>query len=242
MKYLFKATASCLILSLLFLVCTSKRPRPKPKEQVEIPTQVHSLKEVYEAQCRLSSDIKEHIPVLYDLAKQCSSLVEIGLRTMTSTWGCLYGLSESSETTRSYLGIDIASPPMGTLAQAKSLAEASGIAFQFWQANDMDVDIEPADMLFIDSLHTYCHLTYELEKFSPKIRKYIVMHDTSEPWGTRDDTGYRGNYSEYPASIDRTRRGLWPAVNDFLARHPEWKLLERRLNSHGFTILQRVYP
>jgi len=50
---------------------------------------------------------------------------------------------------------------------AKRLSLGNGIAFEFWQANDMDVDIHSADMLFIDTLHTYCHLTYELEKFSP---------------------------------------------------------------------------
>lgn len=66
------------------------------------------------------------------------------------------------------------------------------------------------------------------------------MHDTSAPWGDRDDTEYHGDYSEYPASFDRNKRGLWPAVEDFLANHKEWKLLERRFNNHGLTILERV--
>jgi cephalosporin hydroxylase len=104
----------------------------------------------------------------------------------------------------------------------------------------MTIEIPSTDLLFIDSLHTYCHLTYELEKFSPHVRKYIAMHDTSEPWGTVDDTEYGGDYSEYPAAFDREKRGLWAAVEDFLSRHPEWRLLERRLNNHGFTVLERV--
>jgi hypothetical protein len=103
----------------------------------------------------------------------------------------------------------------------------------------MYVDIEPTELLFIDSLHTYAHLTYELEKFSPKATKYIAMHDTSAPWGDTDDDEYHGDYSEYPPEIDRTKRGLWPAVLDFLNKHPEWTLKERRENSHGLTILQR---
>ena len=103
----------------------------------------------------------------------------------------------------------------------------------------MDIDIPPAEMLFIDSLHTYCHLTYELEKFSPKISKVIAMHDTSEPWGDADDSDYRGDYSEYPLYIDRSKKGLWSAVEDFLERHPEWILQERLFNNHGFTILRR---
>ena len=221
------------MLSLAPPVWASEEPAPHLAIQ-------NSLKQLYEHFCREASSINEHLPVLRELAQQCTSVVEIGVLCMTSTWGSLYGLSENSSPARSYLGIDLVSPPSHILTRAKYLAEAHGISFQFWQANDRDVDIEPADMLFIDSLHTYCHLTYELEKFSSKIRKFIALHDTSAPWGFCDDSAYKGNYSEYPASIDRTKRGLWPAVEDFLARHPEWTLSERRLNNNGFTVLRRV--
>lgn len=188
----------------------------------------------------IPSDINEHVQTLRSLAKECSSVVEIGLREMISSWGILQGLSESQSASASYLGIDIHSPSLVTLNLAKQLAEGNNIAFTFLQANDMDIDIETADMLFIDSLHTYCHLTYELEKFSSKITKYIAMHDTSDPWGHADDHSYSGNYSEYPEEYDRTKRGLWPAVEDFLKRHPEWVLFKRYLNNHGFTILKRM--
>jgi hypothetical protein len=193
----------------------------------------------YELHAQQPSDIYEHLPVLRQLAKECSSVVEIGLRTIISTWGILQGLSENPSSTRSYLGIDIDAPPYQTLFLAKRLAETNGIEFDFWQANDMKIDIEPVEMLFIDSLHTYCHLTYELEKFSPKVKKYIVMHDTSDPWGSRDQP-YLGDYSEYPPEYNRKSQGLWPAVEDFLQRHPEWTLHQRRLNNHGLTTLRRI--
>ncbi len=201
------------------------------------------LRRLYEHHCRESSDIVDHIPVLRQLSQECSSVVEIGVRSMVSTWGIFQGLSESAASTRSYLGIDLVYPPTNTFNTAQRLAEANGISFQFWQINDMTInvaDMGSIDMLFIDSLHTYCHLTYELEKFCPIVRKYITLHDTSEPWGNGDDNTYFGDYSEYPAEYDRCKRGLWPAVVDFLARHPEWILQERRLNCHGFTILKRV--
>ena len=178
--------------------------------------------------------------MLRNLASQCSSVIEIGVRHMVSTWGILQGLSESICVHRSYLGIDLAPSPEHIFQQAKQLAQANGISFDFWIANDMDIDIELVDMLFIDTLHTYCHLTYELEKFCPKVRKYIAMHDTSEPWGNRDGDDYFGDYSEYPVHYDRNKRGLWPAIEDFLQRHPEWYLYERRFNNHGFTILRRI--
>lgn len=198
------------------------------------------LKKVYQAKCREPSDIWEHLPRLQKLAKESATVTEIGIRGMVSSWAILQGLEENPSSSRSYIGIDIALPPQDSLNLALELAEASGISFQFWHASDMTIDILPTELLFIDSLHTYAHLTYELEKFSSKVNKYIALHDTSGPWGEHDDSEYNGNYSEYPAYIDRTKRGLWPAVEDFLARHPEWILSERYFNNNGFTILKRI--
>jgi hypothetical protein len=200
------------------------------------------LKEMYDHHCMSGSDINEHIPVLKNLAIQCSSVVEIGVRSMVATWGILYGLSENDSPISSYLGVDLEYPPLHVLKKAESLAIPNNIDFKFWQKNDMDINIEDfpqVDLLFIDSLHTYCHLTYELEKFAPKTKKYIAMHDTSHPYGTIDDYFYKGDFSEYPDWFDKNKRGLWAAVEDFLARHPEWRLKERRFNNHGFTVLER---
>lgn len=198
------------------------------------------LYDQYEYICHCPSDIQKHIPRLRNLSLECSSVVEIGIRSMVSSWGILQGLSENSYKSCRYIGIDIATPPLDSLNLARKLAKANGINYSFWKKNDMNVDIPIVDLLFIDSLHTYCHLTYELEKFSPKVRKYIAMHDTSQPWENLDDFEYRGDRSEYPAFIDRNKRGLWPAVEDFLARHPEWELYERYFDDHGFTVLKRV--
>lgn len=200
----------------------------------------HELNRVYEYYCNEPSDIYQHIPVLKGLAEECSSVVEIGVRNVVSTWGILKGLSLSPFPQRSYLGIDISDPPENTFNLAKNLSEANNVNFNFWLANDMTIDIPMTDMLFIDSYHIYAHLSYELEKFSPNVRKYIIMHDTSDPWGYADEPGYGGDYSEYPSFIDQNKKGLWPAIEDFLARHPEWALHQRLLNCHGLTVLRRA--
>lgn len=210
------------------------------KGQSESNNAQSQLNNLFEYYSHDWSDIHEHVPILRDIAKQCESAVELGVRSMNSTWGILLGLSENSLQFHSYIGIDLENPPENMLNLAKKLTSEIGISFQFWQANDMNINIPVSDMLFIDTLHTYCHLTYELEKFSSKIKKFIVMHDTSDPWGSNDDPWYSGDHSEYPSWIDFNKRGLWPAVEDFLARHPEWTLKERRLNCFGLTILERV--
>jgi len=185
-------------------------------------------------------DIGEHMHLLKQLAQECPHVTEIGIGPVVSTWGLLQGLAENRSPLRTYIGIDLVSPPED-YTLARNLAEQKGIRFVFQKGNDLFLTILPTDLLFIDSLHTYCQLTYELETFSPMVRKYIALHDTSEPWGDRDDSEYIGNYSEYPAHYNRTKRGLWPAVEDFLRSHSEWTLLERYFNCHGFTILQRTH-
>ncbi len=198
------------------------------------------LERIYLSHCKTSSDINEHLPILDELSRECSGVVQIGVSSMAPIWGILQGLSESPFVDRFYLGIDPKSPPRAILEKVREIAESEEMSFQFQKGSDMEIDIPLTDMLFIDFIHTYCHLTYELEKFSSKVRKYIVVHDTSDPWSSRDDDQYRGDYSEYDSSIDRQKRGLWPAIEDFLEKHPEWCLLKRRLNNHGLTILKRI--
>lgn len=202
-----------------------------------------ALQQQYDFRCQHWSDTHEHLPILKKLMVECSSVIEIGMRWMDSSWAFFQGLAESKADKRFYLGIDLAAPPLETFRLAQRLTQDNGIGFKFIMMNDMEIteDLVPqVDLLFIDSLHTYCHLMYELEKFSPKAKKYIALHDTSAPWGHADDTEYRGDYREYPAHFDRTKRGLWPAVEDFLKNHPEWKLEIRYFNNHGLTILKRV--
>jgi hypothetical protein len=201
---------------------------------------LEGLRYQYDLHCMQSSDINEHIPTLRELASQCETVTEIGVGHVISTWGILQGLSESSFKNVAYRGIDLNYPSLERIYLAASLAKKNEIMFNFLQANDFLIDLEPTDMLFIDSWHTYRHLTYELETFSPKVSKYIAMHDTSPPWGYQDEPFYQGFIPEYPAHINLEKRGLWPAVEDFLSNHPEWVLKKRYLNNCGFTILERV--
>lgn len=195
------------------------------------------LKNRYELACDTPSDINEHVYTLRCLASECSSVAALGAKVMVSSWGLLQGLSCSSNMARSYLGIDDEFPPFDTFIEAQRLARGNGIAFDFWKCNELKIDIPPVDLLFIDSMHTYCHLTYQLETFSSQIGKYIVMHDTS--WGDYDDPRYRGDFSEYPPGYDRKKRGLWLAIEDFLRRHNEWIIYARYRNNYGLTILKR---
>ena len=210
-----------------------------PSLQGDQNTYYRDLIKQYDLHHQRPADINEHLPTLRRYAAECSSAVELGIRNIVSSWGIFLGLAESQSAHKSYLGVDIGRPEEDRFKLAEKLTTENGIHFQFWEKNDMHIDIEETDLLMIDTLHTYAHLTYELETFSPKIRKYIIMHDTSETFEYRDCLSYQGDHSEYPAFINRTKKGLWTAVMDFLERHPEWKLHERYTNNNGLTVLKR---
>jgi hypothetical protein len=39
--------------------------------------------------------------------------------------------------------------------------------------------------------------------------------------------------------VEEIRKGLWPAVAEFLENHPEWSLRERFVNNNGLTVLEK---
>jgi hypothetical protein len=78
--------------------------------------------------------------------------------------------------------------------------------------------------LFLDTRHDYEQLREELRLHAGKVRKYLVLHDTTT-FGERGET---------PG-----HRGLWPAVEEFLAQGA-FRLRERYENNNGLTVLERA--
>jgi hypothetical protein len=39
--------------------------------------------------------------------------------------------------------------------------------------------------------------------------------------------------------VEEINRGIWPAIDEFLAVHPEWTIERRYINNNGLTILAR---
>jgi hypothetical protein len=128
--------------------------------------------------------------------------------------------------------------------RAMTLAKQANIDHRFIRGNDIEIDIEPTDLLFIDTWHVYGHLKRELAKHAGKVRKYIIMHDTEvDKWeGESIRAGWNTEDQSKGSGIPEIeiRMGLWPAVIEFLSNHPEYVLHKCFTNNNGLTILRRV--
>lgn len=178
------------------------------------------------------------MPVLYSLAQECTSIAEFGVRSIVSSWALLTGLATNKRNLPGkYLGADLNTP--GQIEQVKLLAREAKVDFSFVAGDDLQIKMPfDVDLLFIDTLHNYSHLTMEFRVLAPHAKRWIVMHDSSHPFELEDE--FPVDWSRIPADVDRNKRGLWPAITDFLESHPEWRLLHRYVNNHGLTVLERI--
>lgn len=165
---------------------------------------------MYNQLCNTPSDINEHLPTLKVLASECESVTEMGVRYCVSTFAFIEG------NPKKLTCIDIVHPSTyvnqnGGYHFAKVLEECKvkNIDFNFIEASTLDIEIEPVDMLFIDTLHTYEQLSKELKLHANKAKKYIVLHDTT------------------------SCPELWQAVEELKG----WKVKDRYTNCSGLTVL-----
>ena len=165
----------------------------------------------------IGTDMEGHMAALKHYSSQCSSVVEFGVYDCTSTWALLAGRPAK------LTSYDIAR--RDEVAEVEQAAKNSATEFKFVLASTLETEIEPADLLFIDSEHTYDHLKKELELHAGKIKKFILFHDTTE-FGHKDASTYSG-------------KGLQPAIDEFMAACPEWHVREVFTHCHGLTVLEK---
>lgn len=165
------------------------------------------------------SDINEHLITLRYYADECSHVTELGVRRGVSTWAFLSSMA------RRVVSVDVNHPDDfgGSLQEMRNASAEAMVNFTFILADDLSIELEETDLLFIDTLHTYGHLSKELKLHAGKARKYIIFHDTVAYATVGLDGG----------------EGLKRAIDEFLAEHTEWTIKEDYQNNNGLLILER---
>jgi len=192
------------------------------------------IRDTYERLCRTPSDISEHLPTLKLLSMQCSTIVECGVREVVSSYAFASGLAADGK----LIMVD----PYRSKGVDDFLTKEPRATFV--HASDIECPLVETDMLFIDTWHIYGQLKRELAYWHDHVQKYIVMHDTTVDaiYGETIRNGWDAEKQsrESGIPINEIKKGLWPAVEEFLAEHPEWTVAARYYNNNGLTVLTRV--
>jgi hypothetical protein len=198
------------------------------------------LESKYKYMCQKQSDINEHLPTLYRYATECEHITECGVRTVVSSYA--FGHALRSKENNKLILVDL----VGGNNVDRFIAECENenINAKFYRESDLTCPMEKTDLLFIDTWHVYGHLKRELERWNTYANKYIILHDTTVDGEVGESVRQKYDIPkqmlESGLSREEIERGLWPAVEEFLALHSEWKLKERYTNNNGLTVLARI--
>lgn len=199
------------------------------------------IQQKYKTLCEEPSDINEHLPTLYKYALECKHVTEMGVRSAVSSYAFASALEDREGA--KLVQVDLQNHE-NIVRFSKECADTKNINQVFYQQSSLTCPIEQTDLLFIDTWHIYGHLKRELERWHAHVGKYIIMHDTTVDEWLGETVRCGWNSAEQSRQTDipenEIRMGLWPAIGEFLEKHPEWKLHERFTNNNGLTILKRV--
>ena len=144
-------------------------------------------------------------------AQQVDSIVEFGVYTGLSTCAWLMGKPKKL---RSY---DITSKNFAVLQNLEANAIVNGIDFKFQIANSLQLDIEPCDLLFIDTVHKFDHCLQELNRHGKSSSRFIILHDSSD----------------WP--------GVFQAAINYLHHNRQWHIIEHCNRNSGLLVLERYH-
>lgn len=181
----------------------------------------------YENLCSTPSDINEHLPTIKKYAEECEHITEMGVRYVVSTWALLASKPKKIISYDILTGLDmnIFKKNINDLSEN---AKLFGVDFLFINEDVLNVDIEPTDLLLIDTYHEYNQLKKELELHAPKVKKYLIFHDTT-------------TFGEFGETFkEPNTKGIWPAIEEFLEKNTDWEIKEKFVNNNGLTILKKL--
>lgn len=210
-----------------------------------LPALAETVAEVSEyLQTAAKRDLDEHAPTLIALASRCNNVVEITGRR-ESTAFLLHGTGSLSacekkncsggectgacKTARRFHSFqaeqDTLSGMLQDLAQ-DYVGVDRPVDFSVTNIGPQDYPDLPfdPDLLFLDLRHGAASVKQELEKYAPRVGRYIIFHDTVIHGQHGDDGG----------------PGMLFAIREYLKDHPEWFVVWHNHAQYGLTVLGKL--
>lgn len=207
---------------LLTQLCRPRKKKKKnPDESRKLCLNANTLEEFFWAAAQKGGDnsqwsINELLPTIRLLAEdsECRSAWEFGTAQCRSSCALLLGgISDLTS-------VDVEKDPV--VDHFSTLSREAGKKWRQCLSDSAEVEIDPCDLLLIDSLHNGEHLSKELRS-GHKVKKLILLHDTVTYW----EQGSNGS-------------GLKDAVINFLQENPEWEIAYEFVFNNGLMALRRT--
>lgn len=179
-----------------------------------------AIEKLYQAHLHEGSAIAYHLPVIRDLASQCTHCSEFGVKRASSSTALLLGCGS----VRSYDIVDT--------RQARQLKKLAGDSWDYRLQDSRTAQPVGGDLLLIDSLHTYDQCRVELKRHGMSVAKYLVFHDTIT-FGVVGADGESGRH-------DARLQGIRLAIDEFQTVNPSWRIFAHYPESHGLLVLERT--
>lgn len=157
---------------------------------------------------KMVGDMYKRMDFIVDRFSGLDSIVEFGPYEGCSTAAWIMARPKKFTTVDQGIKLNI--------EEYHAAAKEVGVDFKFILGNDLNIDIEPADLLFIDTMHTAEHTYNELNKHAKKIKRYLAFHD-----------------------VNPERFGTIEGIKRWWANNADWKAAYQDFNDCGFMILER---
>lgn len=189
-----------------------------------------SVEAFYRDQLTQPRAITAHLPRLLDLASLCDTVVEFGVKKGASSSALILGAREK-----------VSSWDIFATSAAMVLKRLAGAKWDYTIDDSRLAQFTQCDLLFIDSLHTYDHLSYELLAHAHKAKRFLVFHDTIT-FGSIGANGETGRWSWEPVlgqSVPSQHLGIRPAIDNLMMQDRSWAIRDHFTDSHGLLVLER---
>ena len=198
-----------------------------------------TLDGLYDAVRQIPGSIDQHLPALRYLAQDVESVLEFGAGMSTVAW-LAGGATVTSvdvepmpwmEPLNRLASGEAGVPPLGGLQRTGGPPKGGTPArLTFVHQSSLTFPPQPADLLFVDTLHTYAQLAAELQRHGPLAKRWIVLHDT-ESFGWPD--------SPLTAKYHPGDPGLQAALGEWLSANQQWRRHKIYTHQHGLIVLRK---
>jgi len=189
-------------------------------------------------------DIRDVLDIIRVSLLGAGHITEIGVRDALSSWMFAAVASEAVDQGRpvTYRGLDITKKD-GVEDLEAALWQCPGVDFHFTEMSDLLVTPWHTEVMLLDTWHTYKQLSLELPLWAPYVSRTLMLHDTSMyAYRDEDDIGQGGREINNTLFVGlKPLKGLWPAVEEFLASEEgsHWTMAHKNAKGNGLTVLIR---